>query len=422
MTIEGCCGAELGGELRFGDVYVVASWTGGELRKLLRFSGSRVDRICGGLGRVLVVAADPTVAPELREGEKDADNGSVVEDLRVRQSVVCFENEKFLSYSWPSTIEGRKTGAIALPAASRDGALLVDDQSQAFSVQVPSDQSRAESPAFAGSDKTKELRAILTQGVSSIALTSNSHVALTKTGNVYSWGLGLNGELGRGWPTVSLAPKWVPFPGHPFTKISTLACGAGHAVALSTDGFCFSWGDNFCGQLGLGKKVAGSCDKPHVVEFPWGAPLKTVKAGWNHSIAVDENGGTYSWGLNNMGQLGLGDMKARFTPCEIALSGAACGLPRSRDSQHGRHRKRRLDGVVDGEGRIRVANAIAGVGFTCFLDSEGVAYYCGRPSLPAKRREPSSFEDVSAKDRLAPSKLKNPLTMLTRASDGGGLV
>jgi len=45
--------------------------------------------------------------------------------------------------------------------------------------------------------------------------------------------------------------------------------------------------------------------------MPPGVTFSTIHAGWRHSIALDENGDAWAWGLNDDGQLADATASAR---------------------------------------------------------------------------------------------------------------
>jgi alpha-tubulin suppressor-like RCC1 family protein len=45
--------------------------------------------------------------------------------------------------------------------------------------------------------------------------------------------------------------------------------------------------------------------------------IDQFSCGWQHSLALTANGFVFSWGLNVFGQLGLGDFVDRFEPQQI---------------------------------------------------------------------------------------------------------
>uniref|UniRef100_A0A3P9LC48 Probable E3 ubiquitin-protein ligase HERC4 n=1 Tax=Oryzias latipes TaxID=8090 RepID=A0A3P9LC48_ORYLA len=98
--------------------------------------------------------------------------------------------------------------------------------------------------------------------------------------------------------------------------VSQVACGSRHTVALTKDGQVYTWGQNSRGQLGLGKK-GRSISSPQCVRSLSGMPLVQVSAGGEHSFALSVSGSVFGWGRNDCGQLGLGDSQDRCTPTSV---------------------------------------------------------------------------------------------------------
>ncbi|XP_042557790.1 E3 ISG15--protein ligase HERC5 [Dipodomys spectabilis] len=99
-------------------------------------------------------------------------------------------------------------------------------------------------------------------------------------------------------------------------SIIQIACGDYHSLALSKGGELFSWGQNLYGQLGVGKTLSSS-PTPQIVEHLAGVPLIQISAGETHSMALSMSGNIYSWGKNDFGQLGLGHTKNKDFPSLI---------------------------------------------------------------------------------------------------------
>ena len=77
------------------------------------------------------------------------------------------------------------------------------------------------------------------------------------------------------------------------------------------------WGDNYFGQLGLGD-TNNRGDEPYEmgdelpsVDLGEDRTTKAVIAGKNHTCAILDNNQVKCWGINNFGQLGLGDRMSR---------------------------------------------------------------------------------------------------------------
>ncbi|KAL3877452.1 hypothetical protein ACJMK2_035156 [Sinanodonta woodiana] len=138
-------------------------------------------------------------------------------------------------------------------------------------------------------------------------------LSLTKAGEVFSWGDNSRGQLGRG-PVSKLeakTPKLIKTL-VPYTVIQ-IASGNNHCLALTDNGMIFSWGDNrFC-QLGLGNSMENS-DKPNPIQCLQGIPVAQVATGGCHSFILSQSGQVFGWGKNSFGQLGVSDEKDRPHP------------------------------------------------------------------------------------------------------------
>lgn len=85
-------------------------------------------------------------------------------------------------------------------------------------------------------------------------------------------------------------------------RVTQIAGGSGHFVALLSDGRVIAWGENDRGQLGDGTRVRRA--GPVLVQGVSGAVA--VAAGYGFSLAVLSDGRVMGWGANDDGQLGDG--------------------------------------------------------------------------------------------------------------------
>ncbi|XP_037686168.1 E3 ISG15--protein ligase HERC5 isoform X2 [Choloepus didactylus] len=99
-------------------------------------------------------------------------------------------------------------------------------------------------------------------------------------------------------------------------NIIQITCGDYHSLALSKGGELFAWGQNVHGQLGVGRTFV-STSTPQIVEHLSGVPLVQISAGEAHSMALSMSGNIYSWGKNDLGQLGLGHTNDKDSPSLI---------------------------------------------------------------------------------------------------------
>eukprot|EP00761_Pharyngomonas_kirbyi_P004479 gb/GECH01004484.1/.p1 GENE.gb/GECH01004484.1/~~gb/GECH01004484.1/.p1 ORF type:complete len:1003 (+),score=161.28 gb/GECH01004484.1/:1-3009(+) len=152
--------------------------------------------------------------------------------------------------------------------------------------------------------------------------------AVTTEGEVLTWGKGEDGELGNGKSESLNVPK----PVHQLkgTPIKCLALGMWHTLALSESGQVFTWGDDSEGQLGT--RNGGRQDEPEIVSCLKSESVVTVATGSSHSSCVTENGEVYTWGSNMYGQLGIGTKTSANNPTKVegilheSVQDIACGF------------------------------------------------------------------------------------------------
>ena len=141
-------------------------------------------------------------------------------------------------------------------------------------------------------------------------------IALSSDGSIFSWGYNYYGQLGDGTTTSRLSPVSVNMSGVLNGKnIIQVSTGTYHTIALSSDGSIFAWGFNENGELGDGTNTSRS--SPASVKIGGvssGKKITYVKAGDYYAIALSNDGFLFSWGSNDQGQLGDGSQVSRSTP------------------------------------------------------------------------------------------------------------
>ena len=194
--------------------------------------------------------------------------------------------------------------------------------------------------------------------------------AIVAGGALLCWGADGAGQLGTGLAVESThVPQAVPLS----AKVRSVALGALHTCAVTTDGAAWCWGDNTRGQLGVGAVSAGSgvplqvpglsgvvmlvagahhtCALTAGADTPrcWGAndhhqlaagstgdapspkpvvggtgPVQALAAGAAHTCAVYADSTAACWGANGEGQLGDGSTDDRPVPTPVVgLTGVA---------------------------------------------------------------------------------------------------
>eukprot|EP00958_Prasinococcus_capsulatus_P017762 scaffold2033_cov367-Prasinococcus_capsulatus_cf.AAC.7 len=149
--------------------------------------------------------------------------------------------------------------------------------------------------------------------------------ALTGNRKLYAWGWNAFGQLGVGALSTGTATPSRLFALETPHVVRALAAGQHNTVAITdrrdNKGAVFTWGPNYDGQLGHKFMELGPELHPSRVEFLRDKQMRQVAHGYNHVLALDEDGTVYAWGNNYHGQLGLGDSKDRTKPVAITTFG-----------------------------------------------------------------------------------------------------
>ena len=84
-------------------------------------------------------------------------------------------------------------------------------------------------------------------------------------------------------------------------KVSFVACGGKHTLALASSNTVYSWGNNQYGQLGLALEEFESFSTPKEVFYFKEKIISWLGAGSYHSVALSIEGYGYAWGRNDKG-------------------------------------------------------------------------------------------------------------------------
>lgn len=128
------------------------------------------------------------------------------------------------------------------------------------------------------------------------------HTAAIKTdGSLWMWGSNGAGQLGNGTKTVSSTPVKV------LDNVVVVSCGQSHTAALKTDGTLWTWGSNGSGQLGNGGgQVDNGFTPTSLIPVKVLDNVAAVSCGFDHTAALKTDGSVWTWGRNDLGQLGNG--------------------------------------------------------------------------------------------------------------------
>ena len=150
---------------------------------------------------------------------------------------------------------------------------------------------------------------------SGIAAGAKHSLATRGDGTIWAWGGNSRGQLGDG-TTVS---KTSPIQIGSSSNWASMAAGGYHSVAVRSDGTLWAWGDNRDGEIGRG--FVSSSPEVSPVQVGSATTWSKVGAGggrantwqgnpsgreFGHSMGIMANGTLWTWGSNNLGQLGNG--------------------------------------------------------------------------------------------------------------------
>jgi alpha-tubulin suppressor-like RCC1 family protein len=157
-------------------------------------------------------------------------------------------------------------------------------------------------------------------GVTTVAGGDTDSLVLKGDGTVWAWGRNDLGQLGDGTTIERHTPVQVGVP--PLSGATAIAAGQGHTLALKDDGTVWAWGLNVVGELGIG--TADTAAHPTPVQVQNLSGITAIAGGDDHSLALKSDGTVWAWGDNNFGELGIGtaDTAAHPTPMQVQnLSG-----------------------------------------------------------------------------------------------------
>lgn len=137
---------------------------------------------------------------------------------------------------------------------------------------------------------------------------NNFTILLSSVGNgnynMFTAGTNLSGAIGLG--TSTMTEFFVQNTSNIVWR--DVACKSTFTIATDKDGKIYSTGFNNAGQLGNNSQAMSFSFIDISNIGPWNSlPIKSIAAGYEHTIVIDSENHAYSVGRNEEGQLGTGD-------------------------------------------------------------------------------------------------------------------
>jgi alpha-tubulin suppressor-like RCC1 family protein len=129
-----------------------------------------------------------------------------------------------------------------------------------------------------------------------ISAGQNFASAIRSDGTLWIWGFGADGQLGNGSDDSSTIPYMLASQSN-FVDVS---CGESHMGAVKSDGSIWMWGNGGNNQLGN-----NSVSSTVPIQLGTGYFWKKISCGYNYTCAISITDQLWVWGGNNYGQLGL---------------------------------------------------------------------------------------------------------------------
>ena len=149
------------------------------------------------------------------------------------------------------------------------------------------------------------------------------YLFVDESGKAYALGKGEYGQLGNGTYNTSFTPTEVRTEDGALENVAEVSAGNDYSIAVDRAGKVYAWGDNSNSSLGLVERTTKYAKEIPLVQDENGNTMEIplfelVEAGENHTSLMDVDGFVYSVGKNFYGQLGVGDNESRLVFTRIS--------------------------------------------------------------------------------------------------------
>ena len=145
---------------------------------------------------------------------------------------------------------------------------------------------------------------------------SGQGLASKTDGTLWIWGNGNDGFIGQNQPNNSDYSSPVQIPGTNWSEAIALSYNT--SIATKTDGTLWSWGENDVGELGL--NGGGSDRRSSPTQIPgtnWSTEWSQIASAFRAYAVTKTDGTLWAWGQNNVGQLGQENTAKYSSPVQV---------------------------------------------------------------------------------------------------------
>ena len=274
-----------------------------------------VADVAAGTGHVLAVTTDGSVYAWGSNEANAVGEGYGDVDSDTEDPVKCQSSPVKIMDNARSVSAGNQTSYVV----TSDNVLYVWGLDQYYQLGMEPDSE--ETTKYYTAAYVKEPTKLLDDVAEVSAGRHMSALALTTDGTVYAWGNNVSGAVGCGEDEQS-EDSFVKEPVAVLDGCAAIASGNGHSLAIKKNGDLYAWGSNAYQQLGL-----DSVDKPYT-DNPYQTTPKKVRGGvaevasnGMHTIIRTKHGSLITFGNDAMGQCGTGSFKPTEDGAKLAIVG-----------------------------------------------------------------------------------------------------
>ncbi|KAK5576748.1 hypothetical protein RB653_007892 [Dictyostelium firmibasis] len=214
-------------------------------------------------------------------------------------------------------------------SGGRRHTLILTKEGRVFSYGIGSEYQLGHGDNNNRSDPT-EIKELSNKGIIKVVSGWGHSLALSKFGELYSWGFSNDSQTGHGF--LIDKPIKVPKLISSDFKFKNVFSGSDFVIALTDKGELVSFGSNEFGQLGNGTQI--NQEFPTIIKSGFnynhdkfnkiiesaaegGRFDKRISCGFSHCLILNDSGELFTFGWNGNGQLGIGNSSSSSNSSRI---------------------------------------------------------------------------------------------------------